>query len=232
MALKHTVARHLHLGPLVRWRAAHMHGGHRSFSQCGEDVFLMNEGHFPDTGTYVDVGAAHPIYNSNTFAFYLKGWTGVTIEPNPDHVALHRIVRPGDTIVSKGVGLSKGSLTYHCYANPDQNTFDDGAHARAARYGATPIGQKEIGVAPLASLLDEADCATDVHFMSVDCEGFDLQVLRSNDWDRYRPRWCLVEDLEAVDNPFTTSAIHAFMTSIGYRRAAQIGFTAAYRTTG
>ena len=29
--------------------------------------------------------------------------------------------------------------------------------------------------------------------MSVDVEGFDLEVLRSNDWKRYRPKFLLVE---------------------------------------
>jgi hypothetical protein len=37
---------------------------------------------------------------------------------------------------------------------------------------------------------------TDIDFMSVDCEGHDLEVLQSNDWQKYRPRVLLVEDHE------------------------------------
>ncbi|HLQ78184.1 MAG TPA: FkbM family methyltransferase [Terriglobia bacterium] len=34
-----------------------------------------------------------------------------------------------------------------------------------------------------------------IDFMSIDVEGYDLQVLKSNDWERFRPTHVLLESL-------------------------------------
>lgn len=50
---------------------------------------------------------------------------------------------------------------------------------------------------PLSKILDNyLDRDTKLDFMSVDAEGFDLEVLKSNDWDKYRPTVLLVESLD------------------------------------
>ena len=32
-----------------------------------------------------------------------------------------------------------------------------------------------------------------IDFLSIDCEGLDLEILESNDWGRYRPEFILIE---------------------------------------
>ncbi len=47
-------------------------------------------------GTYMDVGAHHPVLESNTHFFHERGWRGTNIEPMP---GMHRLLvehRPGD----------------------------------------------------------------------------------------------------------------------------------------
>jgi hypothetical protein len=56
-----------------------------SYSQSGEDVivdfiFQILKIQKP---SYLDVGAHHPSYLSNTYLFYQKGCQGVCIEPDP-----------------------------------------------------------------------------------------------------------------------------------------------------
>jgi len=36
---------------------------------------------------------------------------------------------------------------------------------------------------------------TQIDFLSVDVEGMELQVLQSNDWNQYRPKIALIEQL-------------------------------------
>ena len=229
MAFRHAIAGRLRLGPLVRLKARLEQAGQPSFSQCGEDVFLAHECHLPARGTYVDVGAGHPFRNSNTFGLYLRGWSGVVIEPNPAHVALHRIVRPRDRVVEMGVAEERASLTYYRFRNPDQNTFDPAFRDRSVAHGAVPAGERILPVAPLRDILDEAGLDGRIELMSVDCEGADLAVLRSADLSRHRPRWCVVEDLDAVTHPFKESATHAFMAEAGYRRVVQVGYSTIFR---
>jgi hypothetical protein len=54
--------------------------------------------------------------------------------------------------------------------------------------------------------------------MSVDVEGHDLQVLASNDWNRFRPKFVVVEDDE-VDAE--SSPIVRHMREHDYRVCAQ-----------
>ena len=47
-----------------------------SYSDFKEDLIL--EGIFGSlTGSYVDVGAGHPVIGSNSYLFYKKGWSGI-----------------------------------------------------------------------------------------------------------------------------------------------------------
>ena len=54
-----------------------------SFSQYGEDVIIDRLLCHKKRGFYIDIGANHPDRFSNTKRFYVKGWSGINIEPNP-----------------------------------------------------------------------------------------------------------------------------------------------------
>lgn len=55
-------------------------------------------------GFYVDVGAHHPITNSNTYYFYRKGWTGIAIDGSEKYKADWQRERPGDVVLNAWVG--------------------------------------------------------------------------------------------------------------------------------
>jgi hypothetical protein len=52
-----------------------------SYAQNQEDVVLYRLTRFVERGTYVDVGAAHPVIHNVTYALYLAGWRGINVEP-------------------------------------------------------------------------------------------------------------------------------------------------------
>ena len=56
-----------------------------SYAQRFEDLYLMRCFGGRAEGFYIDIGSGHPVYDNMSFAFYLKGWNGVTVEPNPWH---------------------------------------------------------------------------------------------------------------------------------------------------
>ena len=86
-----------------------------SFSQFSEDLFYARTYRLPPKGFYVDVGAAYPIFNSNTYRLYLKGWRGITIEPNPNLRKSHNRVHPRDCYVCAGVAEQAGELDYYSF---------------------------------------------------------------------------------------------------------------------
>jgi len=58
----------------------------KTFSQTGEDAivkFLLNIIEKPSKLTWLDIGAHHPTYFSNTALFYSQGMRGINIEANP-----------------------------------------------------------------------------------------------------------------------------------------------------
>ena len=52
------------------------------FSEQGEDI-LLEQYTKKKAGFYVDIGAYNPDRACVTKKFYLKGWSGINIDPNP-----------------------------------------------------------------------------------------------------------------------------------------------------
>jgi hypothetical protein len=71
-----------------------------------------------------------------------------------------------------------------------------------------------------------------IDFLSVDTEGFDLRVLRSNDWTRYRPRWVLTECLGTSLESVLAEPLHRHMSDTGYELVAKTLNTLFYRDRG
>jgi hypothetical protein len=82
-----------------------------SYAQNFEDVMLHRALKHVGRGHYVDVGASHPTIDSVSRAFHLLGWSGVHIEPLPDHAAALRRERPGDIVIEAAVADRKGAVT-------------------------------------------------------------------------------------------------------------------------
>jgi hypothetical protein len=74
-------------------------------------------------GTYLDIGAAHPVQHSNTYLFYVRGWRGICVEPNPEFYALYKTYRPRDTALNVGIAPEAGTLQYHRFTQPLINGF-------------------------------------------------------------------------------------------------------------
>jgi FkbM family methyltransferase len=218
-----------------RWIKYELLDGHarRSFSQEGEDLILARMLEF-ESGVprfYVDVGANHPKRYSNTYAFYGRGWSGIAIEPDPGLARLFATRRPRDRVIAAGIAESSGELTYHRFSDPAMNTFDSVLAAEREKDGRWELLERSIvPVRTLASVLSEhVENGDGIGFMSVDVEGFDLAVLRSNDWQRFRPRIVMAESLQARLGDIARCPIHALMAGHGYEIVAKAHFTCFYR---
>lgn len=78
-------------------------------------------------------------------------------------------------------------------------------------------GKVAIQTVPLHSILDKyLPSHQEISFLSVDAEGFDLEVLKSNDWELYRPEIVLVEILEATTGDVFETEVHKFLISKDY----------------
>lgn len=191
-----------------------------SFASADEDMILRHIiGSDKMDGFYVDVGAYHPVRSSNTYFFYLNGWRGINVEARPGSRELFERVRPRDINLEMGVSRERGQLTY--YFIGEDSTMNSFSRQFPEEIGMLSEVKREIPVpvVPLAEIFERHLPENQViDFMSVDVEGHDLQALESNDWERYRPRFLVVED-EQVDAE--RSEIVRAMRGHGYELCAQ-----------
>ena len=166
-----------------------------SHSQFGEDMVVRGILGDRRDGTYVDIGAHHPVYFSNTYHFYLKGWSGLNVDAIPGSMEVFRLVRPRDINVEACVGPKEGELLqFRIFDIPALNTFDDGSADETIGSGrGRLIRTIPYQTRTLANLLSEHLSGRHVDLLSIDIEGMDEQVLRSNDWDRWRPSVVIFE---------------------------------------
>lgn len=168
-----------------------------SYSQEGEDLFLWKYFGGKKKGFFVDVGAHHPKRLSNTYLFYKRGWRGINIDARPGSMKSFTKVRPNDINIEAGVDSQKRVLTYYSFNEPALNTFSREEALKKSKVDRYKIIEElAIPVRRLESILKEnIPEGQTIDFLTVDVEGKDLEVLKSNDWNRFRPKIVLVEDL-------------------------------------
>ncbi|MBW4490173.1 MAG: FkbM family methyltransferase [Trichocoleus desertorum ATA4-8-CV12] len=208
-----------------------------SYSQEGEDMILARIFENRKSGFFVDIGAFHPQCLSNTYYFYLQGWQGINLDAMPGSMAAFNQLRPKDINLEIPISDSKQVLTYYSFNLSNFNGFSK--ELSAERDGITVgdgtevkvVSETELETSTLAEVLDQYLPNTQsIDFINVDVEGLDYQVLKSNDWQKYRPKVVLVEDLDITSiNRNTSSAIANFMYSQGYDLYAKTVYTLIFK---
>jgi FkbM family methyltransferase len=200
------------LSPLYDWL------GKRSYAQSGEDIVADVLLEKKRKGVYVEVGAFHPKLFSNTYLFYKRGWSGVCIEPRPEVKEMFEKVRSRDKFVSLGVGTKKDVLEYFEFDDAAANTFlAEQAEKNVQEAGRKLLRKINVAVMPLRDILSGCELERKtIDLLSVDVEGMDAEVLRSNDWEKYRPKVVICEDLEFDFLEPKKSAVVKYLLDLGY----------------
>jgi FkbM family methyltransferase len=198
--------------------------GKRSFSQEGEDMVLARIFEGKSNGVYVDVGAHHPIRFSNTYMFYLRGWSGINVDAMPGSMEAFRKLRPRDRNVEALISNKPGSVKYYLFNDSAMNTCD--AELARQRDGLAHFrltGTRTLQPQSLSAILDKQfGAGQEIDFMSIDVEGWDLDVLESNNWQKFRPAIVLIEDC--------LLSMHDAVESPGARFLKQRGYTLFAKT--
>jgi FkbM family methyltransferase len=142
----------------------------------------------------VDVGAYDPTELSNTRHFYDRGWSGINVEPIPARAERFRIERPRDINLNLGIASAPGLLPFYEMDPATLSTFHREEAERCSGFpGHRIVATREIPVLPLRDVLAEHAGVRRIDFLSIDTEGLEDEVIRSNDWQRFRPVAILIE---------------------------------------
>lgn len=197
--------------------------GTMSFSQEGEDLVLMRFLENKDNGFYIDIGAHHPFRFSNTYLFYQKGWSGINIDAMPGSMDAFKIFRPRDIDLEIPVSFNKQMLKYYSFNEPALNTFSEEEAKKKNRLRDYKIIETiEMETYPLADILDKyLPLNKTIDFMTIDVEGLDFDVLKSNDWNKYRPELILIESLRSSLENLQENELYIYLKELGYTIVAK-----------
>lgn len=197
-----------------------------SYAQNFEDVMLWRALRHVSPGYFIDVGAQDPVVDSVSRLFNDFGWTGVHVEPHPGYAQALRESRPDDVVIQAAVGAEHGILDYFAIDDTGISTLvPEIAQQHAARgFKVSP------SKTPVITLDDVFDAARqdEVHWLKIDVEGFEPQVLAG--WQRAKLRpWVVVVESTL---PMTQTAVfetwEPMLVAKGYRFAYGDGLNRFY----
>jgi FkbM family methyltransferase len=197
-----------------------------SYGQFGEDLFLTHLLGYADQGVFVDIGCFHPIVYSNTYVFYQRGWRGLAIDPNPQLKGAWDRYRPGDTFLNLAIAKSPGKIAFLAHnQHPTMSMVLD--ESQVAGFDTANYKVTSCPASPLSTILQEHLRGKRIDLLNVDCEGRDIEVLETNDFERYRPIVIAVEDTDVLPESKTAK----YLQSRGYECRAYIGLTKIFQDT-
>jgi FkbM family methyltransferase len=199
-----------------------------SYAQRYEDMHLLRCFHAQQSGFYIDIGAGHPVYDNVSLAFYLRGWRGITVEPNPWLAQLSEAVRPRDTRIQSLIGAAEGEATYYLVEDFHGLSTTVESHARAAE---SEFGKhSQTMTMPVTTLqsLCERHAPGAIDFLKIDVEGAERAVVESGDWRRFRPKIIVLEALAPVTLAPSWQTWEPLLEGHGYRFSCFDGLNRYY----
>ena len=186
-----------------------------SFAQNAEDLMLWRALRHVARGFWIDAGAADPDDMSITRAFHDRGWTGVNVEPSTHYFDRLRLRRPGDVNLRVALGAQSGSRPFHVIEGTGLSTLDEEIARTHARAGFT-VTPSAIEVCTLAEIC-RWHVHGPIHFLKVDVEGAEAELLAGADWQRYRPWIVLVEATVPLSDKPTEHGWEPILLAADYR---------------
>lgn len=192
-------------------------------AQHGEDRWLAANWDrlgLPERGTFCEVGAGDGIHCSNTWwlATTMK-WRGVLVEPDPRVQRQLLANRPESILSTDAAAAEMGEAAFHLER--------DQALSGLERESFDTI---TVNTATLTDIL--ADCGVrELHLLSIDTEGTELDVWAGLDLNRWRPRVVIIE-WRTIGKPDRTDEIIERLTADGYELAEVLGGNLIFTVKG
>lgn len=197
-----------------------------SYAQSFEDVMLWRALASVGPGFYIDVGANDPEIDSVTKAFYDAGWNGINIEPLKSHFEDLVLARPRDINLCEAAGDRVLTLDIWDLGIRGWGTLDKEVAERHIACGHQATSYS-VPVRPLTQICDE-HVTSDIHFLKIDVEGFEPQVLQGMDFEKYRPWIVVIEATLPNSKEESHDQWEALLTQSAYQLVYQDGLNRYY----
>jgi len=211
-----------------------------TYSQCYEDVIIesllrakvkTNQIRFEDL-CYVEVGANHPVCTSSSFYLQEKyGMTGILVEANPELADNLRRFRPKDTVIQAAVYDQPVNSIDFFISN--ENEISSVCQDFVIDWKQGQVGMRHKITVPTIRINTVLDSATKpiIALLSIDVEGFDINILRDIDFNKHRPLLVQAEPSDAyIEN--NSKEIIDHMSRNNYRCVAATDVNLIFENIG
>jgi hypothetical protein len=188
-----------------------------SFAFTGEDRLLesLYKGKISESGFYVDVGCNHPVFLSNTYLFYRRGWRGVCIDANQQLINKFKFYRPRDYAVCALVSNQKEQRMFYQLTNSVLSTTET-KMLDTYREEGQKIEPTVMETFSLTEIFDRAKAPHHIDILSIDTEEHDWPVLQSLDFEKYAPMIIVIEADDFIPSEPNTNEIYRYLMKKGY----------------
>jgi dTDP-4-dehydrorhamnose reductase len=193
-----------------------------SYSFEGADLIAASLLRNVSQGTFIDVGANHPIIQNNTYYFYQKGWCGLAIDGNEHFELLWKDNRPRDIFITGLVSNFTKEVDFSIYPDKTLSTMDSSSIQRyEERYDKGEASKIRITTTTLYELLNTHYKDKEIHLLSIDIEGEELNCLIGANLEYWKPGVIVIETKNLSLCNISANKIVDYLTSFGYRLIAK-----------
>ena len=153
-----------------------------SFAQLEQDLWVLD--HVQGPGFYLEIGAADGVKISNTLLLERQGWTGLSVDPFPTNWNFRR-----NPVATCAVWDKEADVTFRCAGELGGIDHCIGLHREAVKGCET----RTLRTVHIADLLRDHCVPRRIHYMSLDVEGSELDILRAFPWDKHQVELITVE---------------------------------------
>lgn len=199
----------------------------KSYSMLKEDLVIDKLLDHKKKGFYVDIGANDPVRFNNTKRFYDKGWQGINIEPNKIKFLKLKKQRPKDINLNFGIASKEKRLNFFHIDVDMLSTFSRKDAVKHEKEGFKILACEKVSVKRLDYIFSHYAKGKKIDFISIDTEGYDLEVLKSNNWNKYRSQLICIEF--GPQDTRNNAKKDTFLRSIHYSKIYQNGLNLIYK---
>jgi len=167
----------------------------KSYSFGGIDLLINYLFKNKQKGIYIDIGCYHPFNGNNTFLLNQRGWSGINVDIDFNVIEMFNFIRPNDYNMQVAVSDKSGVSNFFFYHNKSAiNTLSKEVHDLREN----PSKEiRKIKTDTLSNIIEESPYkGQKINFLSIDVEGYEMNVLKGFNLNKYKPDVIVIEYLD------------------------------------
>jgi FkbM family methyltransferase len=163
-----------------------------STSQLAQDSWIIFKTKAKRNGIFVEIGACEPKRLSNTYLLESEfNWSGLLVEPNP--MLCSELAKSRSSKVVNAAISAEESVNLTFAKDPEFSRLSVVENKYKHKlFKATGESSTVPGIT-LAKLFKDNEIPSNFEYLSIDVEGFELEVLKTNDWGNWKPKYITIE---------------------------------------